>query len=244
MTAPCSNMPPSARAACANVVAHLEGRVVRQERAGEHDGRSGALPLHHHAARCAHHVVRVLVQDAPAAFCDLRHVGVQIHLGEQDERGGIVGIDRPTALGDQSGIAVARGLLALAPAGAPGKRQRKAFPREEIDPFDRLDEGPRIPLGVVQLLRIVIQAHAKEQTVAIRLAQPRQAVADARPQHRLHGVGQEQNLEPARERVAQHLDDVRIHERLAAGEADLTHRQAPTLDLIEKGDCLGAGDIV
>ncbi len=58
----------------------------------------------------------------------------------------------------------------------------------------------------------------------MRLAQPHQAVADAWPQHRLHGVGQEQNLETALERVAQHLDDVRIHERLAAGEADLAHR--------------------
>ena len=183
------------------------------------------------------------MQDAPAAFGDLRHVGVQIHLGEQDERGRIVGIDRPTALGDQRGIAVARGPLALAPAGATGERQRKAFAREPVDPFDRLGEGPGSPLGVVQLLRIVIEAHAKEQTAAIRLAQSHQAVANARPQHRLHGVGQDQNLEAARERVAQHLDDVRIHERLAAGEADLAHRQALTLDLIEKGDRLGAGDI-
>ena len=49
-------------------LAHLEGRIVGKQRAGQHDRSRGAFALHHHAARGAHHVVRVLVQDAPAAL--------------------------------------------------------------------------------------------------------------------------------------------------------------------------------
>ena len=61
--------------------------------------------------------------------------------------------------------------------------------------------------------------------MASRSAQ--QALTNARPQHRLHGVGEQQNLKPAAERIAQHVDDVRIHERLAAGEADLATGHCP-----------------
>ena len=95
----------------------------------------------------------------------------------------------------------------------------------------------------MQLSRVVIEADAKHEIAAMRLVEARQALADVRPQHRLHGVGQEQDLEAALERVAQHGDDVGIHERLAAGEADLAHGPLPVLDLIEIGDRLGAGDV-
>ena len=47
--------------------AHLEGWIVRQQRAGQHDRPVGALPLHHHAARRAHHLRRLLAENAPAA---------------------------------------------------------------------------------------------------------------------------------------------------------------------------------
>ena len=50
-------------------------------------------------------------------------------------------------------------------------------------------------------------------------------------------------MEAALERVAQHGDDVGIHERLAAGEADLAHGPLPMLDLVEIGGRLGAGDV-
>ena len=143
--------------------AHLESRIVGQKGARQQDGGRGAFALHHHAARGAHHVVRVLAQNAPAAFGDFRHVGAQIHLGKQDERGWIVGIERPTALGDQGGIAVARGRPALAPAGAAGQRQRKAFTRKPVDPLQRFGERPGSPLGVVQLSRVVVEADAKQR---------------------------------------------------------------------------------
>ena len=71
---------------------------------------------------------------------DLRHVGVQIHLGEEDQRGGIVGIDRPTARGAERGITGARIRLGFAPAGAAGERESKAFMHKPIDSFERLGE--------------------------------------------------------------------------------------------------------
>ena len=89
--------------------------------------------------------------------------------GNRTSFGWIVGVERPAALGDQRGIAVARGRLALAPAGAPGQRQRKAFTREPVDAFDCLGVGPGGPLGVVQLPRVVIEADAKDEIAAMRL---------------------------------------------------------------------------
>ncbi len=74
---------------------HLEGGIVGKQCAGQHDRSFRALPLHHHAARGAHHVLGILVQNAPAGFGDLRHVCAHIHLGEQHERGAIVRIDSP-----------------------------------------------------------------------------------------------------------------------------------------------------
>ena len=75
------------------------------------------------------------------------------------------------------------------------------------------------------------------------VAQRDQPVTDARAQHGLHGVGQHQHGVTAIQRIAEHGDHVGIHERLAAGEADLAHRQAIACDLIEKGSRLGAGKI-
>ena len=65
------------------------------------------------------------------------------------------------------------------------------------------------------------------EPVAIASRKRQEAVADARAQHRLHGIGEhEHGDDRAPERVAEHLDDVGVHERLAAGEADLAHRPA------------------
>ena len=47
----------------------------------------------------------------------------------------------------------------------------------------------------------------------------------------------------AAERVAEHGENVGVHERLAAGEADLPRGQRLALDLIEEGGNLGAVDI-
>ena len=48
---------------------------------------------------------------------------------------------------------------------------------------------------------------------------------------------------PARKRVSEHGEDVGVHERLAAGEADLPRGQPLARDLIEEGSDLGARHI-
>ena len=53
-TAPCSNMPPSARAASCQRRAHLESWIVRQQRAGQHHGR--AAPLRFTTMRLEAHI--------------------------------------------------------------------------------------------------------------------------------------------------------------------------------------------
>jgi hypothetical protein len=61
-----------------------------------------------------------------------------------------------------------------------------------------------------------------------------QRLAEPRSHHRLHGVGQHQHLEAPVEGVPHHPRDVRVHERLAAGEADLARAQPQRLDLVEQ----------
>jgi hypothetical protein len=63
----------------------------------------GVVALHHHARTGAHHVVRRLVQYAPAGAGDLRHVAVGIHLGEQHQAHRIVRIHRNVMFGEQAG---------------------------------------------------------------------------------------------------------------------------------------------
>ena len=59
------------------------------------------------------------------------------------------------------------------------------------------------------------------------------------PPHRLHRIGQDQRLEAAPERIVQHGEHVRIHERLAPGEADLVCAHPVDFDLVEE-----AGDVL
>ena len=134
---------------------------------------------------------------------------------------------------DQRRVAGARVRLALAPAGAPRKRHGEALARQPIDPFERLVEGAGTALFFMQRLGVVIEADAQRRLAAIGIAQAREPVANARAQHGLHGVGQHEDREAAGERVLDHAENVRVHERLAAGEADLGHRPAIARDLVE-----------
>jgi hypothetical protein len=59
----------------------------------------------------------------------------------------------------------------------------------------------------------------------------------------LHGIGQHQHREAAAKRVVQHFDNLGVHERLAAGEADLSDRKAIAHDFVEEGSGLGTGDV-
>lgn len=53
--------------------------------------------------------------------------------------------------------------------------------------------------------------------------------------HRLHGVGQHHRMKAALEALLDHLDDLRVHERLAAGKPDLACTASVALDRIEIG---------
>jgi hypothetical protein len=89
-------------------------------------------------------------------------------------------------------------------------------------------------LGVVQRGGIVIEADPQGKPAAVTGIQGDQRLADPRPHHRLHGVGQHQHLEAPVEGIRHHARDVRVHERLAAGEADLARAQPQRLDLVEQ----------
>ena len=69
----------------------------------------------------------------------------------------------------------------------------------------------------------------------MRLAQAEKPRFDARALHRLHGIGEHEREMAAGESVAEHGENVGVHERLAAGEADLPRGQRLALDLIEEG---------
>ena len=53
--------------------------------------------------------------------------------------------------------------------------------------------------------------------------------------HRAHGVTQHQDAKFALQAIGHHGDDVLVHKRLAAGEADFPDLQFVALDLVEKG---------
>ena len=48
---------------------------------------------------------------------------------------------------------------------------------------------------------------------------------------------------PRAERVLHHGQDLRVHERLAAGEADLARAEPPARDLVEVGAASAARDV-
>ena len=48
-----------------------------------------------------------------------------------------------------------------------------------------------------------------------------EAFLESRPLHGKHGVGENEHIEPAHQRVVQQLEHVWVHERLAAGKPDL-----------------------
>jgi hypothetical protein len=66
---------------------------------------------------------------------------------------------------------------------------------------------------------------------------------DLRALHRLHGVGQDQDLEAAYESVLGHRQHVGVEEGLASGEADLARPQSEPQRSRREGAGFGGGDI-
>ena len=143
--------------------------------------------------------------------------------------------------GEERRIACARIVERLAETRAARDGQRKPFARKPQKAFKRLCKAAFAALGVVQRLRVMIEADAKRKRDAEFFAEGEKPFAHARAHHRAHGVGQDQRFEPARERIARKADHLRIHERLAARKSDLA--RAKRFRLVKEGRRLIARDI-
>src|SRR6478752_1098704 len=124
-----------------------------------------------------------------------------------------------------------------------GALERKAVAGEPVDSLDGLVVSVGPALLLMQRLAVMIEAHADHEPRPMRLAQAEKPRFDARALHRLHGIGEDEREMAAGESVAEHGENVGVHERLAAGEADLPRGQRLALDLIEEGRNLAAVDI-
>src|SRR5690606_22925440 len=101
------------------------------------------------------------------------------------------------------------------------------------EPLQSFDPCPCAALALMQRLRVMIKTDANLQPTVMLGQQPQKAFLDPWSLHGPHGVGQHQDLKAASQRVSQHRYDVRVHERLAPGEADFPSREMMVLDLIE-----------
>jgi hypothetical protein len=89
----------------------------------------------------------------------------------------------------------------------------------------------------VHHLAVVVEADPQRQPSAVLVSKAQQRGFE--PAHRPHSVRQHQGLEAAAEAQADDVHDLPVHERLAAGQADLAHRQAILRDLVQIGRDLG-----
>ena len=81
----------------------------------------------------------------------------------------------------------------------------------------------------------MIEADAQGEACTVALVERKQAFADFGTLHWLHGVGEDEHLEAARQGVFSHRQHVRVQERLAAGEADLACFEAKIRNFVEEG---------
>ena len=89
----------------------------------------------------------------------------------------------------------------------------------------------------------MIQAQPHFNLVAETRLKVQKASLHARAHHRLHGVGQDQNVMPAFQRDLHQPDHLRVHEGLSARKADLDRAEAKRVDLIEIGDHVRLGQV-
>ena len=166
--------------------AKFEPLIIGQQGAGQHHRMRRVLALHHHARRGAHHVVRRLVQDAPARGGDLRHVALRVHLREQHQTHRIEGIDRHVQFAEQPRIAGAQRRLVLAREAAAGDVESEPVACQPDQAVDRRRPASPAALGFMHRRRVVIERDADGQAVAdTRRAAPAAAAAAcaAAPSH-------------------------------------------------------------
>ena len=213
------------------VVAQIEARLVGQQRA-RHDHRFRlALALDHHARGGAHHGLRRHPKDVPARYRDLGHVEGVVHLGEENQGHGVGGVHGDALCGEEGGVAAAGLGFRLAPAGTPGNGQVKAVFGEPGQSLHHALPGTLAAQQFVEVGRVVVDGDTQGEGARMAFIEGEQRIA---PFHEgLGGVGEDQDAHAAAQDFPDHRRQLRVHERLAAGEADLLDGQAVVGDLVE-----------
>ena len=212
-----------------------------KQRAAHHLGPARALALDHHARRGAHDGRRIHAEQPPAFGGDLRRLGEQVHLRKQHQLFGRVGV-QADALGlEQPAEAVAQGGFVVAPAQPPGDAHPEAVLGQPAQAGQSRLPGPRAALFLVQLAPVVVHRDPQHQPFAV--APPQRQQRFGALHHWAHGVGEHQRAMAGAQAVLHHAGQVRVHERLAAGEADLLGAEAECGDFIQIGARFGAVDV-
>src|SRR5262249_49242039 len=141
------------------------------------------------------------------------------------------GIDRNRVLGKQPRISGALLLHGFAPHGASRHIHPEPRLRQPDQPFERRHKCAWTALLLVAFGSEMVERYANCQFVTKAIPDVEKRVLDSL--HRPHRIGKHQNAESARETILDHAEEVRIHERLAAGEPDLFRAPAVALDLVE-----------
>ena len=101
--------------------------------------------------------------------------------------------------------------------------------------------GALAALLLVQDLAVVIQRDPQRQPRAVLFAQGQETGRAFH--HRAHGVGQHQHAKAAAQAIRQHLEQLGIHEGLAAREPDFLRRQLVRGDLVQVRADFGGAQI-
>src|SRR5947208_14877950 len=112
-----------------------------------------------------------------------------------------------------------------------GECDFETMPRKPVNAVESLREAALATFCIVNGRGVMIEADADRDLGGEDLVQRNKLVS--LQLHRFHSIREHQCIEAARQRSAKHCDDVTIHERLAAGEADFARLQAKHCDLVE-----------
>ena len=180
-------------------------------------------------------------QDAPAGLGDLRHVDGGIHLGKEHQRHRIVGIDGMPSSANSARVSRRAPPVRSRPrSGRPATCTSKPF--APARPGRRWSApAARAALGFV---------HARRNGRARRARSAGRHGRGSRPSSAgfILRIGRialvsTRACEAARQDIVQHRRQLAVHERLAAGEADLLGRQGRRARSRRGRPRLGSGEI-
>ena len=152
------------------------------------------------------------MENVPAGGGDLGDVGGGVHRREEDEAG-LGGEAFAPAQVRVAGVGVVEAFAGELPSGDGGPEAARLEPAQAVQ---RLGPAAGTALGLVHRRAMMVEADPHRQPLAGKRQQRRLEAP-----HRPHRVGQDQRLEAPLQRRGDHCGSVAVHERLAAGEADL-----------------------